>query len=172
MSRIAALDDVDGRIYEPVQELILALDDDAIPLKLYETCRTPWRQAALFAQGRTIAGKTVTRARAWESLHQFGLAVDMVFWVKGAWTWDEPEPGLWDRYHELARRHGLEPLSFEKPHVQAVGAGLADLQAGRIPMCRWTEQQAELWGSHPRIESGLMHPGAPRLRDIAERPAL
>jgi hypothetical protein len=25
---------------------------------------------------------------------------------------------VWQRLHAAARRHGLEPLSFEKPHLQ------------------------------------------------------
>src|SRR5688572_16827940 len=89
-----------------------------IPLREYETVRTPFRQAELFARGRTIGviGKTKTKAHAWDSLHQYGFATDFVFLINGQWTWEEPEKGMWDEFHARARKRGLEPLSFEKPH--------------------------------------------------------
>jgi peptidoglycan L-alanyl-D-glutamate endopeptidase CwlK len=44
------------------------------------TCgyRSPTDQDALYASGRTISGPIITHARAWESAHQFGLAIDVV----------------------------------------------------------------------------------------------
>lgn len=48
-----------------------------IQLKVLETDRTPERQEALYAQGRSVAGKVVTHARAYESAHNWGLAVDV-----------------------------------------------------------------------------------------------
>lgn len=40
---------------------------------------------------------------------------------------------LWRRMHELGRESGLEPLSWELPHLQMGGLSVGDLKAGRYP---------------------------------------
>ncbi len=59
-------------------------------LAIFEGWRSPARQAFLYSQGRTGAGKIVTHAQAWESWHQYGLAVDFARYSRAdkAWTWD------------------------------------------------------------------------------------
>lgn len=52
---------------------------------IYETWRTPQRQRALFEQG-------ITKADAWDSWHQYGLAVDLVF------DNDDSKRGIQDPY--------------------------------------------------------------------------
>lgn len=53
---------------------------------VYETLRTPERQAWLYAQGRTREGEIVTNARdAFTSWHGYGLAVDVIS-AKQAWA--------------------------------------------------------------------------------------
>lgn len=150
-----------------------------IPLALYEGARSPFRQVELYAKGRGVGepGKTVTRARAWTSFHQFGMAVDYVFWNGKTWTWEESKPGMWAEYNRIARGIGLRPLSFERPHVE-LPISLSDLQAGRFPVGgdetweRWIEQEIERWGSQPRDVAGIMHPGAPPLPTLDARPPL
>lgn len=161
-----------------VHNLMAALNSDNIPLLLYEGARTPWRQAELYARGRTIPGtKKVTRAMAWQSRHNFGLAADFVFYVGGKWTWDEPSPGMWNRYIELARTVGLETLDFEMPHVQ-LSYPMARLARGLYPEHgdatweAWLEMQIEQWGSFRRDHGGILHPGAPPPLDIDGRPEL
>lgn len=114
-----------GEFRTPLAALTDMLARENIPLRVHESIRSPARQAKLYAIGRNPEevgyGRTVTRAHPYESAHQFGLAVDLVFHVNGKWTWDEPEWGLWDRMAQLARVAGLEVLSFERPHVQMPG---------------------------------------------------
>lgn len=154
---------------------------EGIPLQLYEGARSPFRQAELYARGRVLGigemGKTSTRAHAWDSFHQYGMGVDFVFFINGQPRWDEPKPGMWARYQEIAKGMGLRPLSFEIPHVE-LPLSLNDLHAGRFPpggdtsWRHWLEEQAELWGSAARTVSGIVHPGAPRaLLTVDERPA-
>lgn len=89
----------------------------------FETMRSPARQNYLYEQGRTRTGAKVTRARAWESWHQYGLACDVAFFVDKKWSWE----GDWDLVHEIFHRHGFETLSFEKAHVQITGGiGISD----------------------------------------------
>ena len=118
------------------EKLQKALDQESIPMKAFEAYREPERQAHLYAKGRTAPGPKVTNAKAWESYHQYGLAVDFVRFEQGNWNWNDTTPKQkkqWDRFHELARDLGLEPLSFEKPHVQIVGTRFAKLLNGVYP---------------------------------------
>jgi hypothetical protein len=46
-------------------------------VRVTETYRTPQRQDALYAQGRTSPGLVVTKAQAGESYHNYGLALDI-----------------------------------------------------------------------------------------------
>ncbi len=117
---------------------------------------------------RRRPGRHVTRARAWESFHQYGLAVDYVFKVDDGWTWSEPDAGMWQRYQEIGTGLGLRALSFEIPHLE-LPAVLHLLQAGSFPAGgdddwrRWLETQIEQWGQSARSVGAIIHPGAPLL---------
>lgn len=158
-------------------ELDRQLFQAGIELRLYEAGRSPDRQAALFAVGRDTGtpGKHVTRARAWESMHQYGLAVDYVFWQDGAWSWSEPSPGQWRAYQAIGASLGLRALSFEAPHLEWP-TPLSSLQAGRYPAGGdaswrdWLDGMIEGWGAAAKVVGSLTHPGAPPL--AIERPAL
>lgn len=157
-------------------ELDARLFNAGIPLQFYEGARSPFRQAELYARGRGVGpiGKTATRARAWGSHHGFGLAWDYVFKVDGEWTWDEPEPGMWQAYQAIGNELHLRSLPFEKPHLE-LPIALAPLQAGMYPpggdgsWRDWLDGQIELWGPESRIVGGITHPGAPPLH--FDRPA-
>jgi hypothetical protein len=148
------------------------LEGEQIPFRLFEGYRTPARQAHLYAQGRTRSGPIVTRAQPWKSIHQYGLAGDYVLFIDNKWSWDTSgQRGLWwNRLHELAREVGLEPLSFEKPHLQVAGLSLGDLRGGRYPDGgdeSWADNLAEQifnWNGSPPA------PPVPSL--VPERPAL
>ena len=110
-----------------------------VPMKIFESFRSPERQAFLFSKGRFPPNKSmakVTKADAWHSYHQYGLAVDMVIdhpdhsmWETGNSTVD----AWWAKYHELADKNGLEPLSWELPHVQLKDVKTSQLLAGDEP---------------------------------------
>jgi peptidoglycan L-alanyl-D-glutamate endopeptidase CwlK len=112
-----------------------ALESENLPFRPFEGFRTPERQDWLYQQGRSRPGAIVTKARAWESYHQYGLAVDMVLHIDGAWSWDVAGSRLaqWNRMISLAQAQGLEPLTWELPHLQLAGLRLADLRAGAVP---------------------------------------
>lgn len=130
--------DVDETLLHPVfrtklQAVKSALAAAKIPLFVFEAFRSPVRQAALFAQGRTKPGPIVTHAEPWKSYHQYGLAVDLVFGGPGKWTWDEPKKGMWKEMHKIANANGLMPLSFETPHIQLAGTSSSALIGGHYP---------------------------------------
>ena len=115
-----------------VRTLLTRCDAKGLHFAMFEGFRSRERQAALYAQGRTVPGKIVTYARPGESYHQYGLAADIVGFVDGKWTWNLPGAD-WDVMHQIASELGLETLSFETPHVQLKGLKILDLMAGRIP---------------------------------------
>lgn len=169
MPRETSLDLLHPTLRHLVIELQSRLAAEGIPLAPYETARSPFRQAELYARGRSIGpvGHTVTDSPAWHSFHQYGCAVDMVFHTHGTWSWAEPVKGMWQTYRKIAMDLGLRSLfPKEQPHVE-LPLRRADLEAGRFPdggddtWRHFLEQQAELWGSSARIANDITHPGAP-----------
>lgn len=116
-------------------ELLEILAGEQIPFRLFEGYRSPERQQYLYAQGRTRPGKIVTKAGPWTSYHQYGMAGDFVLFENGRWSWDAsgPKARKWQRLQEVGKQLGLEPLSFEAPHLQLAGLRIGDLAAGRYP---------------------------------------
>jgi peptidoglycan L-alanyl-D-glutamate endopeptidase CwlK len=103
-----------------------------LPLRVFEGWRSPERQRYLFAQGRSRPGRKVTFSRAWESYHQYGLAVDIVGFVNGGWTWELPD-ATWSQMHAIGAAHGLERLGFETPHLQLADLKIGALMEGDLP---------------------------------------
>jgi len=118
--------------------VITALEEchkKCLMVHVFESYRTLERQDDLYAQGRTKAGKIVTRAKAGYSMHNYGLAIDLVFdgeerdGIQWSWTGDynnEPLAGEkrsdYERVGEILEKHGFywyARSSFpETPHFQ------------------------------------------------------
>lgn len=118
-----------------VVKVYVQLQSEEIPFRIYEAFRYPERQTALYAQGRTKPGNIVTYAKAWSSFHQYGLAVDFVLYINGAWSWDDGVKKIkwWNRMHQLGIAEGLMRLNFETPHLQISGVDVKDLRKGVYP---------------------------------------
>lgn len=82
----------------------------------FECYRTPARQNYLYSSGRTTEGNIVTNAKAWESWHNYGLAIDIVFKNKNGWTWD----GEWQKLASIMQCYSFEwPLGMsDAAHFQ------------------------------------------------------
>lgn len=147
------------------------LDNESIPLKFFEGFRTPQRQAYLYAKGRTAPGPRVTNADAWESHHQYGVAADFVRFENGDWNWGndtDQEKSEWRRFHEIARANDLEPLSWEKPHVQLADYSLTRLSNGAYP-----DSGDESWAENlTKAILGWSGNNAPPLPDEVARPEM
>lgn len=157
-------------------KLLPALRAAGLPLEVYEACRAPERQADLYQVGRVAGvgriGHSVTWDLAWQSKHQYGLAVDMVFRIGGQWTWAAPSPGAWEEYQEIAQRFGLQAVRskagaiMEWPHVQLSWPTI-QLRAGEYPPGggeAWaTNLNANIarWGQASKMVGAQLHPGAP-----------
>ena len=69
---------VDGPMYYLGQQIVKAMQDAGYPAKIHSCYRSPEIQRGLYAQGRTAPGRKVTRAKPWESPHQYYEAVDII----------------------------------------------------------------------------------------------
>jgi len=97
-------------------------------LRLTATHRTAAGQDALWAKGRTAPGKRVTNARGGQSMHNYGLAFDIVLLrlAGGIWTADWNVGPDWKRVAAHFKAHGWawggdwtsfpDPPHFEKTH--------------------------------------------------------
>lgn len=157
---------------EKVRGVLESCERVGIPFRMFEGYRSPHRQQYLYEQGRTRAGAIVTYAGPWSSIHQYGLAADFVLYEDGEWSWDTSgsRRDWWSRLHEIGREYGLEPLSWETPHLQMSGVPLSDLKAGQYPPdgdVSWAECLESAIVSWTGVPSGPPVPGL-----VPERPPL
>lgn len=81
--------------------------EDGIDLLVTCTLRTLAEQDQLYAQGRTIPGMRVTQARAGQSAHNYGLALDVVPMINGKPDWTGTD-AIWQKVGSLGQLAGLE----------------------------------------------------------------
>lgn len=106
------------------------------------TLRSFAEQAAIYAQGRTKPGKKVTNAKAGQSIHNYGLALDIAFVINGteaSWDtkkdWDRDGQADWMEVVMIFKKYGWEWggnwVTFkDMPHFQkSFGLGWRDLLA-------------------------------------------
>lgn len=61
---------------------------------------------ALYAQGRTEPGPIVTRAKAGQSAHNYGFAIDVVPLVNGKPDWNGHDL-IWQEIGQIGQRRGM-----------------------------------------------------------------
>lgn len=111
-------------------------------VRIAQGIRTFAEQDALYAIGRTKPGKKVTNARAGDSIHNFGLAVDIVLIIDGkeaSWDvkkdWDNDKQSDWMEvvavFKQCGFKWGGDWVSFkDMPHFECTfGFTLAQLKA-------------------------------------------
>tara|TARA_R110000868_G_C10972514_1_gene770260 strand:+ start:1422 stop:1841 length:420 start_codon:yes stop_codon:yes gene_type:complete len=108
-----------------------------IDVLITSTYRDAESQNALYAQGRTTAGKIVTNAKAGQSFHNFRCAFDFVPIVNGKAQWNDL--AMFQRCGLIAEFVGLEWAGRwtgkfrEMAHCQYTGGlTLSDLQNGKV----------------------------------------
>lgn len=93
----------------------------SLDILVYCTLRSMQEQDELYAHGRTAPGAIVTNARAGQSAHNFGLALDFVPLLNGKPQWSAGN-GLYVMAIQLATARGLQSLSHssfpEWAHLQ------------------------------------------------------
>ncbi|MFN2746979.1 peptidoglycan-binding protein [Bacillus sp. z60-18] len=130
-------------IHPVVKETAIEVIKRAYKEKIYVQITSGYRsfeeQNRLYAQGRTAPGNIVTNAKAGQSNHNYGLAVDYVLLSsdgkKALWTVNSK----WRRVAQIAKALGFawggDWKSFKDyPHLEMMGGlTLAQLQAGKRP---------------------------------------
>jgi peptidoglycan L-alanyl-D-glutamate endopeptidase CwlK len=120
------------------QQMLYACERAGIDLIVTSTYRDHESQDALYAQGRTMPGKIVTKARAGQSWHNHRLAFDVVPLRNGkpVWSTSGADGELWAKVGEIGKKCGLEWAGDwsrfrEYPHFQFTGGKtLAHFQNG------------------------------------------
>lgn len=130
------LDDLLPAVKVRVEKFINSAKDAGIDLLVTSTYRDNESQNALYAQGRTAAGRIVTNAKGGQSFHNYRCAVDVVPLLNGKPVWDA-ENDIWQKVGDFGIAAGLEWAGNwtkfrEMPHFQYTdGLNLADLQIGK-----------------------------------------
>lgn len=98
----------DGPAYFLGQQVVKLMEDAGYPAKILYCYRSPSKQEELYAKGRTKPGGIVTKARAYQSAHQFMEACDIIHPSKG---WDVSED-YWETLaaciRTVAEKYGVE----------------------------------------------------------------
>lgn len=100
------------------------------PMRIVEGYRSIERQNKLYSQGRSTNGLIVTNAKGGESLHNYGVAVDLVFKKEGY----NATIRQWETFGVIAEKHGFEwggrwKNFIDKPHIEMkLGYSLKDFQ--------------------------------------------
>jgi peptidoglycan LD-endopeptidase CwlK len=99
-----------------LRKLILRMFELGYEVDLHQGYRSFDEQHKLY-----LKRPRVTHADAGESLHNYGLAGDMVFKVNGKWSWDEKHP--WKLLGAEGKKLGLEwggdfKKINDRPHFQ------------------------------------------------------
>lgn len=112
-----AVEDLHPKVREHFRALEITLRDRyaagliKTEFRPFEGFRSLERQTYLFNEART------TKAKAWQSAHNYGLAVDFVAWIDGKWSWDEAAD--WAGLARAANDLGLMvPIKWDRPHVE------------------------------------------------------
>lgn len=144
--------------YLRAEAFVCAAEVAGIPLIVTCTRRSAQAQEALYAQGRADIGlvnklrvecglpaiseeenrRRVTNARAGDSLHQYGVALDVVPLSAGKPVWDAGA-AIWQCVGAIGEQVGFEWAGRwkrfrEMPHFQFTGGlSLSDFKLGQTP---------------------------------------
>lgn len=88
-----------------IGQLVKVAQENGLNMQISAGKRTPEEQDALYSKGRTELGAKVTSAKRWQSLHNYGLAIDVFFMVDGKASW---EPKLFETLWALACKAKLD----------------------------------------------------------------
>lgn len=127
-------------------KLVAKTRDMGIRILITDGFRSHEEQTRLYAQGRSSGGQIVTHARAGESLHNYGLAIDFALRTdRGDVIWDMEYDGNrngksdWMEVVAVAKDLGFQWggdwANFpDYPHLQMdFGLSISDLKRGKQP---------------------------------------
>lgn len=132
------LDDLIPVVHSKALQWLKECDKQGHDVLVTSTYRDFESQNALYAQGRTKPGKKVTNAKAGQSFHNYGVAIDFVPIINGKPDWNNIDN--FKKIADIAKKFGFEWAGdwkgrfIEYAHIQYTnGLNLSDFQAGRLP---------------------------------------
>lgn len=132
------IEDLDPHVAKLCKAFVAAAKKQGVDVLITSTYRDGESQNALYAQGRTKAGRIVTNAKAGQSYHNYRLAFDFVPIVNGKAMWNDLR--TFQKLGELGESLGLDwagrwKTMRELAHLQWTGGlSLAQLRAGKRPV--------------------------------------
>ena len=139
-----SLDDLDPRVQPTARAVVKAWKDKGFEGLITCTYRSNEEQEVLYSKGRGgVPGPRVTYARAGQSFHNHGLAIDFVPVVNGKLLWDSDSP-LWGILARIAMEVDptiewggyWSPRKRDLPHIQFrihESGTPSDLAGGTLP---------------------------------------
>ena len=130
-----SLSDLHPTVMKMAQEFIKKCKEAGIDVLITSTLREFAYQDSLYAQGRTKPGKKVTNARAGQSMHNYGYALDFAPTKAGKIDWNDL--ASFKKCGEIGESLGFTWAyrfkSFpELAHLEYTGGlSLKDLQSGK-----------------------------------------
>lgn len=122
-ARVEDLEPVTRKLCDAFLSAVAALG--TIEIRVTHTLRTMDEQAKLYAQGRTLPGPIVTKAKPGQSPHNFGMAFDICF--AGKKPYPPEEDPRWLELGQLGESLGLswggptghlDRFTFDRPHFE------------------------------------------------------
>jgi peptidoglycan L-alanyl-D-glutamate endopeptidase CwlK len=98
--------------WERFLELVKRAREAGLNVGIFEAWRSPSRQDELFRKG-------TTKAQAWHSWHNYGLAADIVFIDNDNWSWKKEHD--WKKLGEIGKALGLKwggDWGWDHPHFE------------------------------------------------------
>ena len=95
-----------NKLYLPIYE---SLCNNLGPIwQPYSGYRTAKEQDLLYSHGREDSERMVTRARAFESPHNYGCATDWCIWDNNKPQWPEKTNKIWEEYEYACAKAGAK----------------------------------------------------------------
>jgi len=135
-----SVDDLLPEVRDKVLAFVNGCAARGVTIMVYCTHRGPEEQALLYERGRTLPGPVVTKAKSWQSAHQYRRAADCVPMVLGKplWKYEKNSPE-WVIFGEEVEKAGLEWAGKwqrfrEYVHVQDLsGKTISQLFIAEVP---------------------------------------
>ncbi len=131
----ANLAKINPQVANRIRSMAADLRAQGIKISATSSYRSFAQQNALYAQGRTKPGPIVTKAKGGQSLHNYGLAVDVVpLGANGQPNWNVPN-STWQKIGAAGKKQGLEwggdwKGFVDRPHFQlTAGRSVSSLHA-------------------------------------------
>lgn len=125
------------RLQTKIGQLISLCEKQGLKIQITECVRTKAEQDALYAQGRTKAGKIVTNAKgsSYSSMHQWGISFDFCR-ADGKGAFNDSD-GFFNKVGGIGKSIGLEwggswKSPVDKPHFQLPDWGSTPTQLKKL----------------------------------------